>query len=432
LSETQLRTLQLERLNSTLDWARQHCPYYAERLPKGRLASLDALERLPLMGEKELSQGLTAFLGVAQSELSRIVTLPTSGTTGEPKRIAFTAAEQRDIIDFLASGMRMLAKPGECVAVLYPCERSGSLGELICESIELAGMRALPYGLPSRERGFAHLAQSLLAAEVRGLVGFPQQVFALARWSKHHALSLPVRGVLLSADNVAPALKREIQRIWGAQVYAHYGSTEMGFGGAVECSLGCGQHIRESDLYFEIIDPLSGEALPEGEWGELVFTTLNRKAMPMIRYRSGDISRIIPGSCGCGSILRRLDVVKARATSGTVAGGTEPSDGVLESHAITPKAASLSSRGACPHEMSMYDLEELIFALPGVLDFAAQYDGAADCLRLHVQLLPGSALDTAGIKATLFERTGTRALIDLSETDEFQPLYQGKRLLSKK
>jgi phenylacetate-coenzyme A ligase PaaK-like adenylate-forming protein len=95
-------------------------------------------------------------------------------------------------------------------------------------------------------------------------------------------------------------------------VYEHYGMTEMGLGGAMACEKRDGYHPREADLLFEIIDPCTGEVLPEGEYGEIVFTTLTRQAMPFIRYRTGDFSRWLPGLCGCGSILKRLDKVGDR------------------------------------------------------------------------------------------------------------------------
>jgi phenylacetate-coenzyme A ligase PaaK-like adenylate-forming protein len=88
--------------------------------------------------------------------------------------------------------------------------------------------------------------------------------------------------------------------------------TETGLGGGVDCRSHGGYHLREADLYFEIIDPDTGEAVPDGEYGEVVFTTLTRRGMPLIRYRTGDISRFIPGYCGCGTVLRKMDYIRGR------------------------------------------------------------------------------------------------------------------------
>ena len=92
----------------------------------------------------------------------------------------------------------------------------------------------------------------------------------------------------------------------------HYGMTETGLGGAVSCSSHAGYHIREADLYFEIIDPETGQRQPDGKRGEIVFTTLNRRGMPLIRYRSGDISQILVQKCPCGSIIRRFGNIEDR------------------------------------------------------------------------------------------------------------------------
>jgi phenylacetate-coenzyme A ligase PaaK-like adenylate-forming protein len=91
--------------------------------------------------------------------------------------------------------------------------------------------------------------------------------------------------------------------------------TEMGFGGGVECEARSGCHLREADLHFEIVDPRSGTPVPEGTSGEIVFTTLMRRAMPLIRYRTGDVGRMIPEPCGCGTVLKTLEKVRVRMSS---------------------------------------------------------------------------------------------------------------------
>jgi phenylacetate-coenzyme A ligase PaaK-like adenylate-forming protein len=88
--------------------------------------------------------------------------------------------------------------------------------------------------------------------------------------------------------------------------------TEMGLGCAVSCEYQNGYHVREADLYLEIIDPDTGKTLPDGTWGEIVFTTLTRVGMPFIRYRTGDISRWKTESCRCGSKLKLLDYIQDR------------------------------------------------------------------------------------------------------------------------
>ena len=447
LNRDELQALQLERLNQTLEWARQQSRYYRQKLPARRLSGLDELQELPLTSARDLAastnslataanglaasasnlvtaaNGLAAnasdpqpgyqkLLCVQASAVSRMVTIPTSGTTGQPKRVAFTAADHAATVNYFAAGMRMLAGAGESIAVLFPCDRPAGLGRLLCGSVQLAGARAIPYGIP---QSFKHIWECFNVEGVRGAVGFPQQLLAFSRLCEHNSIDQPqtlnLRNLILTADNVAPSLRNEIERIWGGTAFAHFGMTETGYGGAVECPAHNGLHVRESDLIFEVIDPLSLKPLPSGQWGELVFTTLNQQAMPFIRYRSGDYSRILPGHCSCGSILKRIDNVKGRRDE---------------------YAQFLG------HSFGMPELEEPLFAVPGLLDFKAGFDSKTTTLYLEVQLLPNSLSAQAEIVNHLqqsqpFDELLGNGLIGIkikvAEQSDFAPYYPGKRRL---
>jgi phenylacetate-coenzyme A ligase PaaK-like adenylate-forming protein len=432
LTEAELRTLQLDRLNQTLQLVRSASRYYAAHLPTGKLNSLEQLGELPLMDSSVLSNNYDDLLCVSQSDISRIVTLPTSGTSGAPKRMAFSPEDQQETVSYFEAGMRMLVEADEAIAVLYPCDKSGGLGALLCESVARVPARAVPYGVP---RSFTDLADCFRRENIRGLIGFPQHVFAFARWCEHNKVELDIRGVLLSADTIAASLQNEIARIWGAEVFAHFGMTETGYGGAVECGYHRGHHIRETDLLFEIIDPLTREVLPDEEWGELVFTTINAHALPLIRYRTGDCTRLIAGACPCGSILKRMDVVKGR----------------VQEYARIGDSA-----------FGMPELEEILFAIPGVIDFEACFEadsrgasegasegasgvaseGAFEAspaqLSLSLAVLPGATVDALRVQAALMASEVFASLIDndsllvqiaIETTDDFNPYYQGKRSL---
>jgi phenylacetate-coenzyme A ligase PaaK-like adenylate-forming protein len=111
-------------------------------------------------------------------------------------------------------------------------------------------------------------------------------------------------------------MRANLQSAWNCEVFTHYGLTEMGLGVAVECPSHNGYHFNEIDLLAEVIDPETGEILPDGEEGELVFTTLAREAMPLIRYRTHDISRLSAKPCECGiTALKKLDRITRRLES---------------------------------------------------------------------------------------------------------------------
>jgi phenylacetate-coenzyme A ligase PaaK-like adenylate-forming protein len=122
--------------------------------------------------------------------------------------------------------------------------------------------------------------------------------------------------------------------------------TEMGLGGGVDCRALAGYHLREADLYFEIVDPVDGRPLPDGEPGEVVFTTLTRRGMPLIRYRTGDLARFLPGSCPCGTVLRRLDHVRGR-----LSGRVGLRNGLW---------------------LELADLDEALYPFPGLINYQAK------------------------------------------------------------
>jgi phenylacetate-CoA ligase len=131
--------------------------------------------------------------------------------------------------------------------------------------------------------------------------------------SDHDLRALGIRVLFLAGEYVPQTRREELESIWGCSVRTHYGLTEMGLGVAVECDDGDGFHFNEADLSLEIIQPETGQRVLPGVEGELVFTTLTRQAMPLIRYRTRDISSFIDKPCRCGAAsLKKIAAVKKR------------------------------------------------------------------------------------------------------------------------
>ena len=241
------------------------------------------------------------YVKVGASEIQRIVTLSTSGSTGAGKRLYFTSGDLRRTVDFFRDGMRWLCSPGDKVAILLGSPSPDGVGRLLEEGLKELGAEPRLLCLPT---DYAETAKELEEIQPDTLVGLPVMVRRLA-------LTLPQlrpKTVLLSGDYVSLAAVETITRLWHTRVFSHYGLTESGLGFAVQCPLLLGQHIRSDELRVEIVDPDTGESLPEGQWGEIVFTTLRREAMPLRRYRTGDISRLLPGTCPCGACFGTVAV----------------------------------------------------------------------------------------------------------------------------
>jgi phenylacetate-CoA ligase len=177
-----------------------------------------------------------ALLCVSQSEIERVVTLDTSGTSGAPKRLYFTAADQELTRDFFHVGMSTFTAPGDRVLILLPCERPGSVGDLLSQALARLGATGIRHGLVT------DVSQSLAALhdeQATSVVGVPVQVLALVRAAAAAQFPRPrLKSVLLTTDYVPPAITRAVESAWNCTVYNHYGMTEMGLGGGVECGRG--------------------------------------------------------------------------------------------------------------------------------------------------------------------------------------------------
>lgn len=297
--------------------------FYAARLRECNLdiTSVGDLERLPFTIAEDL-RNWGDFLCVSQGDVQRMVTLHTSGTTGQPKRLAFTDTDLARTRDFFAVGMSQLVGAGQRLAVLLPgAERPDGVADLLRQALGAAGVDVLapppevhatpsPDAEPCTEPGKA-LAQWLEQAKPHCLVAAPAQ---LALLLKHFPYRGPegLAGILTSAEPLDDALGLALRRAWQCEILDHYGLTETAYGCAVECPAHQGFHVRELDVLIEIVDISGRKVLAPGEEGEVVITTLQRQAMPLVRYRTGDVACLLPAPCACGSPLRRLGPVRGR------------------------------------------------------------------------------------------------------------------------
>ncbi len=331
-----------EKLVQNLEYVMANSPFYKQKFGEFAAAKCRAngeWSKLPFTTADDLKAHEKAFLCVSPSQISRIVTLETSGTTGKPKRIYFTEEDQQLTVDFFDHGMRLIVDETDTVLILMGTGSPGSIGQLLASGLERLGARSIEYGVPFRsEKGAdagigdekkelkyiskADEAKAILelirTEKVTSIVASPTHMIALARAAEKAEDEIYLRSILLSGEFVPAQTVMKLEEVFQCTVFEHYGMTEMGLGCAVSCGYSRGYHIREADIYIELINPLTGELVEEvsnrntpgfSNYGEIVFSTLTRKGMPFIRYRTGDFSRWILGDCPCGSSLKRLDKV---------------------------------------------------------------------------------------------------------------------------
>ena len=318
---------QLKKLNRLLAREKSRGGFYRE-LPE-RLFSLADLPSLPFTTEEDLARNAAGLLLCSQSEVSRVLSDATSGTTGEAKRVFYTEGDCERTVELFMAGLGELIFPGSVTMICFPFSGPFGLGELIAEAVTRLGARPLKLGITL---SYGETRAVMGKDKPDTFVGMPVQLLSILRVCGRGSL----RRALVSGDACPPAVIAACEALLGSKLFPHYGSREMALGGAICCPAHEGMHLRENHVIAEIVDE-SGRPLPPSEWGELVITTIGMEAMPLIRYRTGDRTRVIPGKCPCGSEVLRLDSV------GRMDGGAE-----------------------------LAALDEKLFSLPFVADYRAE------------------------------------------------------------
>ena len=394
LTRDRLEAYQLAKLRETVSYAKRKSPFYREFLYGVEGLALDGFRTfadLPFTTPEDIRSAGMKMLCTSQDEIERVVTLQTSGTTGESKRLFFTAEDLELTVDFFRHGMATMVEPGATVVIFLPGDRPDSVGDLLSRGLVRLGVKPVVRG-PVRD--LAAERAEILRHVSPCLVGIPTQILALARGEGGEKIPYGwVSSVLLSTDYVPVAIEQELIRLWGCRMFTHYGMTETGLGGGVECEACDGYHLREADLYTEIIDPDTGKLLPDGSLGEVVFSTLTRQGMPLLRYRTGDLARMLPAPCLCGTVLKRLGRVQGRI------------------------AATLQLQ--LGFRLGMAALDEALFPIAGVLNFAAEVSESTGQDQLHIclQVCDGEE-----------ERVARKVISALYKNETLAPLFQQKAL----
>ncbi len=292
-----LKHWKMQKAWEALLYAQRNSPYYAARFECGK--NIREWQDVPTMTAEDLCDPF-ALLCVPSRDVARIITLSTTGTQ-QQKRILFSREDLNATIGFFAHGMSTMVHRGQHAAILMRGKEPDTIGDLLTKGLEHIGVSASVH-FPFDD----NVATELAHADC--IVGLPVPTLRIARKNPF----LRPKTVLLSADYVPESVVDGIERLWHCRVLTHYGMTETGYGFAVQCLEKKGYHMRDAEFLCEILNPLTQQQVPHGEYGEVVLTTLSKRAMPLIRYRTGDIARLIPQMCECGAPLYTLDKVTGR------------------------------------------------------------------------------------------------------------------------
>ena len=317
MTRPQIEKLQLERLQATV----RHCmnsPFYKKRFAENGITpesikSLSDLKKIPFTTKQDLRD--TYPFGMASVPLEKCVRLhSSSGTTGKPTVILHT---QRDLDQWANAVARCLWMVGLRPSDVFQNSSgygmfTGGLG--FQYGAERLGMLTVPAAAGNTLRQLKFIKDFGTTA-LHAIPSYASRLFeVMQEQGIDPRRDTKLRTLVIGAEPHSEETRRRIEEMLGVKAYNSFGMSEMcGPGVAFECPEQNGLHIWEDYYIVEIVDPQTLEPVPDGEIGEMVLTTINREAMPLLRYRTRDLTRILPGDCPCGRHHIRLDRMQGRS-----------------------------------------------------------------------------------------------------------------------
>jgi len=341
----ELAKLQLRRLQSTVAWVHERVPYYRDALDaldtKPRdIKSLADVRLLPFTDKTALRD--TYPFGMFAVPMEQVVRVhSSSGTTGKPIVVGYTRGDLNtwsECTARVASAAGVVESDRVQMGFLYGMF-TGGWG--MHYGIERIGATVFPAGSGNTER---HLMM-MQDFGTTVFVGTPSYALYLAEVAEKAGIdvkALPLRVGLFGGEPSGEGMRAEIEARLGILATDNYGLSEvMGPGVSGECECQCGLHMNEDHFLFELVDPLTGEPVGEGEEGELIITPLTKEAFPVLRYRTHDLTRIDTSPCACGRTNARMHKVRTRTDDMLIIRGVNvfPSqieDALLQIEGIEP------------------------------------------------------------------------------------------------
>ena len=311
-----IEEIQLERLKYSVNKAYNNVKFYKDKFDEMGLSpdsvkSLEDIKNLPFTTKDDMRDNYP--FGLFAEPKKNIVRIhASSGTTGKPVVAGYT---KKDLDTWSTAIARIATAAGigeeDIVQIAFGYGLfTGGFG--LHYGIEKIGSMIVPMSSGNTQKQLM-LMQDL---GVTGLIATPSYAIYLSEMIEEMNIpreNFKLKYGLFGSEGMSEEMRKSLEEKMGILVTSNYGLTEvMGPGVSGECHLKCGQHINEDMFYIEIIDPATGEVLPYGEKGEVVITTLAKEAMPVIRYRTRDISYLIPDSCECGRTNWRLAPIQGR------------------------------------------------------------------------------------------------------------------------
>jgi len=399
LPAPQLRDLQLHRLKQMVRRAYQHVDLFRRRMDERKLTpdhvrSLEDIRKLPFTVKTDLRD--TYPFGLFASEIRDVVRVhASSGTTGKPIVVAYTADDVKVWTEVMVRTFAACTlHAGDIIQNSYGYGLfTGGLGAHY--GAEALGATVIPTSGGNTDRQIMVMKDFCVTA----ICCTPSYFLHLIDRAAEQGIalkSLPIRAGIFGAEPWTEPMRQRIEAESGIKAFDIYGLTELiGPGVGSECAHQAGLHIFEDHFYPEVVDPDSGEPVPDGQEGELILTTLSKQAMPMIRYRTRDVTTVIPEPCACGRTIRRIQRIGRRSDDMFIIRGVNVFPSQVE-------AALLAVEGTLPHYRIVLtrqkDLDQMEVQVEVTAEVFSDRVRALEDLRAKL----AKALDNAlGIRVTV-------------------------------
>jgi phenylacetate-CoA ligase len=322
--QPELRSLVLDRLRRTLALCLTN-PMYARRLggvEPGDIHTVEDWSRLPFLRKDELRDAYP--FGLACCARERIMRVHmSSGTTGNPILNPYTREDIVQWGEVMARSYTAAGVSARDVIQITPSFGLFTGGFGFHYGAERIGAMVIPIG-PGRTALQLKLMQDLGATVLTGIATYPLRIIEVAREEGFDLRRLSLRTVILGSEMWSDALRALIERDLAVESFDIIGMTETGGPGlGIDCAAHAGLHVWEDHYHCEIIDPVTGRLQPDGVEGELVVTTLTREGLPLVRYRTHDLTRVVSRApCECGRTHLRVDRLRGRTDDMVIFKGT--------------------------------------------------------------------------------------------------------------
>lgn len=359
MSREDLQALQLERLQALVKRVYEKIPFYKESFDKAGvnpadIKSLSDLTKLPFTVKQDMRDAYPfGLFAVPRKDVVRVHC--SSGTTGTATVVGYTQNDLDNWGDCFARALYGAGcGPDSALQIAYGYGLfTGGLGAHY--GGERAGCTVLPMSTGNTKRQ-VRLMKDFDVDCLCCTPSYALNIAELAEEEGYDPREFPIHAGILGAEPCSEATRAEIEQKMGIQVYDIYGLSEvMGPGVACECEQQHGLHVCEDQFIIEILDPKTLQPVPDGEWGEVVFTTLCKECSPLVRYRTRDISRILVGECECGRTFRRMDRIAGRTDDMMILRGVNVFPSQIEEEIVSfPEIAPqyqliLTTKGTLDH-----------------------------------------------------------------------------------